>query len=368
MDKDAEDGRNGWAPSGQCTVFACDIISFASRPDSVQRHLRTVLYDLLERSFTASGLPFSEFHREDRGDGLIAVLRPGHDGARLVHPLPDHLRAELRRSNELAKEIAQIRLRVALHLGRMDSDANGIVGDTVNHVSRLLDAPSFKLALAGTADVLGVLASDEFYRSVIKEGDGAIDPTEYGPLDVRLKETRTTAWLSIRGAARDRRPAPGPGPQSQPPPDPEPERSPDPPPEPGGTLSPSPAGFAAPSAPPGMPSGTPRGPSQDDPATPRPVGPALPAVFEIVARLMDISLMTSPEGRQQVIASLRPEIAVRIPRRPQPHLDAHSIVSTCLEFQDGLEEFLAIVRAYAGDSAQMRALDATIARLTGGPS
>lgn len=135
MDKDAEDGRNGWAPSGQCTVFACDIISFASRPDSVQRHLRTVLYDLLERSFTASGLPFSEFHREDRGDGLIAVLRPGHDGARLVHPLPDHLRAELRRSNELAKEIAQIRLRVALHLGRMDSDANGIVGDTVNHVN-----------------------------------------------------------------------------------------------------------------------------------------------------------------------------------------------------------------------------------------
>ncbi|MFD0533045.1 hypothetical protein ACFQY7_03920 [Actinomadura luteofluorescens] len=164
----------------------------------MQSHLRTVLYEALRSCFEASGVPLEGCYQEDRGDGVIVVLPPSYDPSRLAHPLPDHLRGALRRHNELAAEHARMRLRIALHSGPLESDAKGIVGTSVNHVNRLLDAPSFKEALAAVPADLGVLASDEFYREVIREGRGAIDPTEFRPIEVRLKETETTAWLSVR--------------------------------------------------------------------------------------------------------------------------------------------------------------------------
>ncbi|NVI91199.1 hypothetical protein [Actinomadura sp. BRA 177] len=318
----------GWTPSGHCTIFVCDIISFGKRPDHVQSHLRTVLYDGLRTCFDAAGLPFEGCYTEDRGDGVIVVLPPSYDPAGLAHPLPDHLRGALRRHNGLTAEHARMRLRVALHSGQLESDDKGIVGTTVNHVNRLLDAPSFKEALAETPAELGVLASDEFYRAVIQEGRGAIDPTEFRPIDVRLKETDTKAWLCIRTASPT---APAP------------------------TSAPVATGAA-----PVAPDLTARGrPEQAE-------GAGLPALFEIVERLMDIPLLTTAEGRQQIVDDLRKEIAIRIPRRAQPHLDTHSIVRTCLQFPGGLEEFLALVHAYAGKSVEVQALDETVARLTGG--
>jgi hypothetical protein len=325
----------GWTPSGHCTIFVCDIISFGKRPDHVQSHLRTVLYDGLRTCFDAAGLPFEGCYTEDRGDGVIVVLPPSYDPAGLAHPLPDHLRGALRRHNGLAAEHARMRLRVALHSGQLESDDNGIVGTTVNHVNRLLDAPSFKEELAETPAELGVLASDEFYRAVIQEGRGAIDPTEFRPIKVRLKETDTTAWLCVRTATPAAPPAVPRDATAQP--------------------APLPDGGAAPAAP-GL---TARG------RTERADGTGLPPLFEIVERLMDIPLLTTAEGRQQIVDDLRKEIAIRIPRRAQPHLDTHSIVRTCLQFPGGLEEFLALVHAYAGESAEVQALDETVARLTG---
>ncbi|MES9538633.1 hypothetical protein [Actinomadura sp. NPDC000600] len=321
----------GWTPTGHCTLFVCDIIGFGKRPDHVQSHLREVLYKALRNCFEASGLPFEDCYREDRGDGAIVVLPPSCDPARLVHPLPDHLRGALRRHNELAAEHARMRLRIALHSGPLETDDNGMVGTTVNHVSRLLDAPSFKEALAAVPADLGVLASDEFFGAVIQHGRGAIDPTEFSPIGVHLKETDTTAWLCVRGGGS---PASAGTPAR---------------------VGPLPANGSGPAAP--GPEARPL-PDEAD-------GPRAPGLFEIVDRLMDIPLLTTAEGRQQIVDDLRKDIAIRIPRRTQPHLDVHSIVRTCLEFPGGLEEFLALVHAYAGESSQVQALDAAVARLIG---
>jgi hypothetical protein len=90
------------------------------------------------------------------------------------------------------------------------------------------------------------------------------------------------------------------------------------------------------------------------------------ALFEIVDRLLDIPIMATPEGREQVVSLLRREVAVRIPRRAQAHLDAYSILRTCLDFPEGLPELLDLLRVLAGKSMQMRALEETINRLLGG--
>ncbi|NDU71445.1 hypothetical protein GWI34_02235 [Actinomadura sp. DSM 109109] len=309
----------------------------------MQSHLRTVLYEALRSCFEASGIPLEGCYHEDRGDGAIVVLPPSYDAARLAHPLPDHLRGSLRRHNELAAGHARMRLRIALHSGPLESDTHGIVGTSVNHVNRLLDAPSFKEALAEVPADLGVLASDEFYHAVIREGRGAVDPTEFRPIDVRLKETDTTAWLCVRAARPPEPEREATGPQAGPPADPPAE------------VGPVPVSGAEPPAP-GL--GARHRPGEPDGAGP-------PALFEIVDRLMDIPLLATAEGRQQIVDDLRKDIAIRVPRRAQPHLDVHSIVRTCLEFPGGLQEFLALVHAYAGESTQVRALDDTVARLTG---
>ncbi|MFI0408252.1 hypothetical protein [Actinomadura sp. 3N508] len=326
------DAGSDWTPTGHCTIFVCDIISFGQRADRTQSHLRTVLYESLRSGFEASGMPLDGCYREDRGDGVIVVLPPSYDAAGLVHPLPDHLRGLLRRHNELAAEHARMRLRIALHSGPLESDDNGIVGTTVNHVNRLLDAPSFKEELAAVPAVLGILASDKFYGEVIRESRGAIDPTEFRPIDVRVKETNTTAWLCVRTTQ---------------------------PPAPTGSATAAPARVD----PHPVSEAEPPGPSIDA-RSEKAESNGLPALFEIVDRLMDIPLLTTSEGRQQIVDALRKDIAIRIPRRPQPHLDVHSIVRTCLEFPDGLQEFLTLVHAYAGETSQVQALDDTVARLT----
>jgi hypothetical protein len=321
--------RNGWRPSGRCSIFVCDIVSFGreDRHDGIQGHLRTALYDGLQRSFDESGVPFDRCYLEDRGDGAIVVPPPDIETGVLVHPLIDRLRAELRRHNEISSEPAQIRLRVSLHVGKVEADGRGIVGTAINHASRLLDAPVFKDAFHVTGAQFGLIVSPELYEAVVRPGEGLIDPGEYEAIEVRVKETRTTAWMRIspperavtRASARELRQA-------------EPD-----------------------------PSGRGRPVQAADAAGHRAM---MIELFEVVEMLLAIPIMTTPEGREQVVGSLRPEVAVRIPRRSQAQLDTHSILRTCLDFPGGLGELLTALKAFAGDSEPMRALEETIERLS----
>jgi len=72
-------------------------------------------------------------------------------------------------------------------------------------VFRLLDAEPLRQALAEPGVDLALLASDHVYESVIQVGEGAIDPAEYAPAVVAVKETTARGWLTI--PATGRRPA-----------------------------------------------------------------------------------------------------------------------------------------------------------------
>jgi hypothetical protein len=330
-------GRDGWTPSGKCAFFVCDIVGFTagSRSDRAREHMRLALYSMLEDCFDEAGLPPVECYHEDRGDGVMVVLPPGLDAARLVHPLIDLLRGRLRDHNDLAAEIARIRLRTALHLGRAKSDGRGIVGTDANHVFRLLDAAGFKAALNGSGAVLGVLASQALYEEVIRDARGLIDPDEFRPVEVENKETRATAWLRIPGAAAE-------GGRSQ-----ELVRA-----DPPASREPR-AEVRIP-----VPDRGALGPSAE---------PTLNELMEVVDRLLDIPLMVTAEGRGEVVESLRRDIRIRIARRPQPQLDGMSIVRTCAQYPGGLLEFAALVRVYAGDTPQVAALHEAVSRIGEAP-
>jgi hypothetical protein len=307
--------------------MACDIASFGdlARTDHVQRHIRAALYGRLQGSFDQSGVPLARCYTEDRGDGVIVVVPPDISTATLVSPLVDLLRAELRKHNEVSSEVARIRLRVALHTGEVRTDEHGIVGTAVNHVFRILEAPEFKSALNASDSCLAFIASESVYDAVIRHAFGLIDPAEYRPITVRVKETKTRGWVRVPGdhpvAREDTR-----------------------------EITPSGRDVAAFRAPP---------PVAEE------VGYAPPggALFQIVDGLLDLPIMATANGREEVVGALRKEIATVIPRQSEARMDTYCILRTCLDYPDGLAELVAVVRAFVGDSAAMRALEDTITRL-----
>lgn len=196
------------ARSQHCLIFAVDIAGFGdrSRDDEIQLALRRALYQLLEDSFGASGVPLSGCLHEDRGDGAIIIIPARIPTVTLIDPLLDRLREGLRLHNRLSSEAAKIRLRSALHTGEVHRDEHGLAGTALNHLCRLLDAPPLKQALGDSAADLAFIASDDVYESVIRHAPRLVDPDAYLPVAVRVKETRARAWVHLPGHGRPPQP------------------------------------------------------------------------------------------------------------------------------------------------------------------
>jgi class 3 adenylate cyclase len=107
----------------------------------------------------------------------------------LLHELP----RALDRHNRSQRDPARFRLRLAVNVGPVVSDALGVSGEAIILAARLVDAPGFKEAIAKSAANLGVIASPFVYEAVIRHGQ---DPT-YSLVSVEVKEFRTTAWMKL---------------------------------------------------------------------------------------------------------------------------------------------------------------------------
>lgn len=187
------DGRSGW---GQCGLFAVDIAGFTEpqRDEDIQLYMHKSLYEMLEIAFERSDVPWSNCYHEDRGDGVLVVAPPMIPAAALV-PIPDRLRALIRRHNRVSCVDARIQLRTAAHLGPVHHDGRGLIGTAINLLCRLLDARPLKQRLADPTTEIALIASDYLYYSVIRCQPSLIDPSLFEPVRVRVKNTAAQAWV-----------------------------------------------------------------------------------------------------------------------------------------------------------------------------
>ena len=181
---------------GELALAAVDISAFGNpcRDDEIQLHLRRALYHHLADAFAMTRLPWQACYREDRGDGALIVAPPEVEPTDMLDPLAHHLAVLLRRSNKMASDTARLRLRMAVHTGRIHGDECGITGRALVHLFRLLDAPAFKRALNASQADLGVIVSDHLYGEAKAHG-GFFNTAAYQRLAIRSKETRTVGWL-----------------------------------------------------------------------------------------------------------------------------------------------------------------------------
>lgn len=334
----------GWIPNGLCSLFVCDIASFGdqARSDLHRHKIRTAFYEGLRRSFDDEGIPYDDCYGEDRGDGALLVVRPSVDTATLLTSLADRLTTHVRQHNEVSVETARMRLRVAVHVGFVRSDGNGLVGTAVNLAFRILEAVQLKELVQRNGADLALIASERVYDDVIQHGFGLVNRADYRPIEVRVKETVTQAWIRVPGreamnaavsfTVTDARAV----------------ESPDPPPAESGRPR---AMITAPDP-----------PQREGRVTILDQRSDLDAMVEYAQAIRQLH---ARHLRDQIVAELPLALAtlIRSRRSADDRADVYAIMSVCRAYRHGLHDLLGVVRRFAGDSPQLDKLRRSIESL-----
>lgn len=161
-----------------------------------KKHMRAAMYASFDEAYAAVGVEPGHVHQEDRGDGILAALRPDVPPTLMVGRWVDTLYESLREHN--AGRDPRLRLRVGMNAGLVLDDGEGLVGRAVDLACRLCDSAAAKevMARADDADLL-VVVSGWLYDNVVSEGGRYVEPGHYRPARVRAKETDETAWFHI---------------------------------------------------------------------------------------------------------------------------------------------------------------------------
>jgi class 3 adenylate cyclase len=182
-----------------CSIFLVDIAAFGRRDrnDDDRRTIRNAVYTILQEACENSNVPWMACHREDRGDGALIIVPPSTPTRSVVDPLLARLAAALKHHNRQATPATRIQLRVALHVGPVVSEPQGVSGEAIILASRIIEAARLKKELARTGAHLGVIVSAFVYDSVIKHAPGYVDPNQYRQLRFRVKESNLAAWMYL---------------------------------------------------------------------------------------------------------------------------------------------------------------------------
>jgi len=182
-------------------VLAVDIAGFTrpGRDDEIRLYLHEKLYDVLERAFDGSGIPWAGCFHEDRGDGALIVIPPDVASKGIIDPLPERLRGLIRRHNHVSCQAAGIQLRAAAHIGPVEHDGHGFVGTDLNLLFRMLDARPLRRALEGSSAELALMVSEAVYRSLVCRCPSLVSPEAFQHVRFQVKHTKARAWIYLPG-------------------------------------------------------------------------------------------------------------------------------------------------------------------------
>ena len=198
---EAAQWQRDWLEPLNCSIVFTDVAGFSDpvRNDSDRDVVRAEMYEILRSGFDAARVPWAACYREDRGDGAVIVVPPTISTHRLVDPLLAELADRLRQYNRRASEVVRIQLRVALHVGPVGRDAEGLTGQAVIAAARIVDAPVIKARLAAEQADLIFAASDYVYDHVVRNCAGRVDPAAFEHLECQVKESRVSVWAHLAG-------------------------------------------------------------------------------------------------------------------------------------------------------------------------
>jgi hypothetical protein len=191
------------------TIIALDIEQSTSRTDLVKAELRDKVYELFDAALRSAGV--YRRHRDhfvDRGDGLLALIRPVAQAPKAILlsraiPVLNRLLTDYNADPPRAsRPQQQMRVRVVVHAGEVHYDSHGCFGEALDVAFRLLDDPHVKKTLRTANDPLTLVVSGDIYRSVVCHGYEGIDQHAFRSLvRVQVAGNRYAGWIHIPGAS-----------------------------------------------------------------------------------------------------------------------------------------------------------------------
>ncbi|WP_426404397.1 hypothetical protein ACN9M0_28160 [Streptomyces sp. R-07] len=189
-------GVNGVAGGIHRFVVFGDICGSGTLDMAGKELHRAAMYAAFDEAYGSVGVEPGTFHQEDRGDGILAALRPDVPPTLMVGRWIDTLYESLRAHNRGRSR--RLRLRIGMNAGLVAQDAHGLVGRAVDLAARLCDSAPAKRIMAESPEVdLLVVVSDWLYGNVVAEGGRYVEPAHYRPARIRSKETDETAWFHV---------------------------------------------------------------------------------------------------------------------------------------------------------------------------
>jgi hypothetical protein len=183
-----------WALSGQnCTVLLTDVVGFSSRSEKDCCIIRDALRDMTDMMLDG----MTEVWTEGRGDGILTVLWPSIPTKTVVDRLTGTLLPALMAHNGTNRDSARFRMRAAIGVGPLVSDAMGPNGQAITTIARLVDAPLFKKAMNATDASLGLIATQFIYETVLAHDQ---DLPRYRQIHVDKKPFDGPAWMRFFNA------------------------------------------------------------------------------------------------------------------------------------------------------------------------
>jgi CRP-like cAMP-binding protein len=195
-----------------CTIVLTDIAGFGDRRrnDGDRTVIREALRRMLREAFVGAWIPWHSCSHEGRGDGVLTVVPPLLSTAAVLHPMMGLLAARLRDHNRRAGPPVRIRLRMAVHVGPISTDREGLTGTAIVHTARLVEAARLKEQMLVARADLGVMASGYVFDNFVRHCDD-LDPAEFTRVRIHEKEAHITGWMYLAGTrvATRRRPRHG---------------------------------------------------------------------------------------------------------------------------------------------------------------
>jgi hypothetical protein len=193
-------------------LVAVDAAGYGSGTDRDHFAVQAGLTRVLEVAAARAGLRRDLWLTQQAGDGELAILPRDEPEPVVVDQYVRYLDEALAAHNAEPASGPRIRLRMAVHFGAAMRADNGYAGQGIVAVSRLVDSPPVKQALADVPEAcLAVILSRQIYDDVVRQGHVSVPETEFTKVGVQVKEYRDEAWVTVVGApyksAADNRPA-----------------------------------------------------------------------------------------------------------------------------------------------------------------
>ncbi len=157
-------------------VVAVDVEGYSKLDALDQSLVQSRLGEVLDAAAHNSGLDRSQWYRQVRGDGELAVLPADADAAWVIAHFTEEVARALR---GLRRAGTPMRMRLAMHCGTLTAGRFGLVGQAPIVTCRLLDSRVVRRALATGDSDLVLVISERLYDDVVLTRFHELDPSRF---------------------------------------------------------------------------------------------------------------------------------------------------------------------------------------------